>query len=97
MRFVQLGVPQRILKAFFLFFATIKFMFERSDLGPNFLNRIYASRHYLTSRRIIFWKSNAAREKDLIFCDGSDNIVTFGKCQQNLLVRKLRVAHRCPS
>jgi hypothetical protein len=40
---------------FFLFFSTIKFMFERSDLGPNFLNHIYASRHYLTSRRIIFW------------------------------------------
>jgi hypothetical protein len=64
---------QWILRArFFLFFSTIKFMFERSDLGPNFLNHIYASRHYLTSRRIIFWKSNAAREKDLIFCDGSE-------------------------
>jgi hypothetical protein len=48
-------------------------MFDGSDLGLNFFNRVYACGHYLTSRRIIFGKSNAAREKDLIFCDGCDN------------------------
>ena len=82
---------------FFLIFSTIKFMFEGSDLSPNFFNRVYACRHYFTSRRIIFWKSNAASEKDLIFCDRGDNAVTFGKCEQNLLIGKLRVAHRRPS
>jgi hypothetical protein len=77
---------QWTLKALsFLIFSPIKFMFEGSDLGPNFFNHVYACCHYLTSRRIIFRKSNAAREKDLIFRDGSDNAVTFGKCQQNLL------------
>jgi len=57
-------------------------MFWRPDLGSNFFDHIYlpSLSHYLTSRRIIFWKSNAAREKDLIFCDGDDYVVTFGEC-----------------
>ena len=72
-------IGQWILKAlFFLIFSTIKFMFEGSDLGPNFFNHVYACRHYFTSRCIIFWKSNAAREKDLIFCDGSDKLPRTG-------------------
>ena len=76
------ATSQWTLKAlFFLIFSPIKFMFEGSDLGLNFFNRVYACGHYLTSRRIIFWKSNATREKDLIFCDGCDNAVAFGKCQ----------------
>jgi Transposase len=38
--------PQRILKvSFFLSFSTIKFMFERSDLGSNFFNHFCACRH----------------------------------------------------
>jgi hypothetical protein len=47
--------PMDLRTSFFLIFSTIKFMFERSDLGSNFFNHIYACLHYLTSRRIIFW------------------------------------------
>jgi hypothetical protein len=72
--------------SFFLIFSTIKLMFECSDLSPYFFKRSYVRCQQFTSRRIIFWKSNGAREKELIFCDGRDYVVAFGKRQQNLLV-----------
>jgi hypothetical protein len=67
---LQLTVSEWILLApFFLIFSTIKFVFERSDLGSNLSSRCHACSHQLASHRIIFWKSDAAREKDLIFRD----------------------------
>jgi hypothetical protein len=83
----QSAAVRRESKAsFFLIFSTIKLMFERSDLGPYFFKRFHVRCQQSTSRRIIFWKSNAAREKDLISCDGRDHVLAFGKRQQNLLV-----------
>ena len=70
--------------ALFFTFSTIKFVFERSDLGSNFFNRRYARRHKFNSPCIIFWQPNRAREKELIFCDGSNNVITFGGRQQNV-------------
>ena len=65
---------------FFFIFSTIEFVFECSDFGPDFFGRCCARLYQFTSPRIIFWKSNGACEKELIFCDGSNNIIAFGEC-----------------
>ena len=65
--------------SFFLIFPTIKLMFKRSDLSSYFFSSTFMSAVSSSLRQIIFWKSNAVREKDLIFCNGRSYVIAFRK------------------